>query len=172
MKKREIPGFEGLYTISDEGQVWSIRKNQPVSIWLNRTGYSMVTVWKNCKRKHFALHTLLLTVFVGERPSPKHQGCHDNGNKADNRLNNLRWDTVRANHLDKKAHGTFQEGEKHGRHKFTDEQVLEMRASEETHTYWARKFGVTPEAVAYARNIGWKHLNATEATRRAEARNV
>lgn len=47
------------------------------------------------------IHKLVLEAFVGERPSGM-QACHGNGDKTDNRLVNLRWDTVKANHRDKK----------------------------------------------------------------------
>jgi hypothetical protein len=47
------------------------------------------------------------------------------------------------------------------RYKLTPAQILEMRNSNETHVYWAKKFDVTPEAVAYARNKGWKSLERT-----------
>lgn len=46
------------------------------------------------------------------------------------------------------------------RTKLTVAQVLEIRASKETHAYWARKFNMKPESIAYARNVGWKSLRA------------
>lgn len=38
--------------------------------------------------------------------------CHNNGDCTDNRLLNLRWDTVSANHLDKVIHGTHNHAKK------------------------------------------------------------
>lgn len=157
---RDVPGFEGRYRVTEDGEVWSLGKRQPHGVWTTQKGYPCVTLWNGEGLKHIPMHTLLLTVFVGPRPSPAHQGCHNNGVKTDHRLSNLRWDTVKNNHLDKKAHGTEQVGENHGSHKLTAAQVFEMRASSETHVYWAKKFNVDPMTVAYARNnTNWRHLN-------------
>lgn len=49
--------------------------------------------------------TLVLAAFVGPRPSPKHDACHNDGNHLDNRLGNLRWDTRSENMLDVIRHG-------------------------------------------------------------------
>lgn len=35
--------------------------------------------------------------------------------------------------------------------------------------YWAKQFNVTPEAIAYAKNIGWRSL---ESSARAEGRST
>lgn len=41
----------------------------------------------------------------------------------------LRWRTYRANHMEKRQHGTFQEGEKHGRAKLTKHDIRDIRAA-------------------------------------------
>ena len=41
------------------------------------------------------------------------QCCHNDGNKHNNKLSNLRWDTATANQLDKNKHGTSNKGTKH-----------------------------------------------------------
>lgn len=42
-------------------------------------GHVWVVLRINKKSKHFFLHTLMLTEFVGPRPSPIHQGAHNDG---------------------------------------------------------------------------------------------
>lgn len=56
-----------------------------------------------------------------------HEACHNNGNRSDNRLENLRWDTAKENQKDRDLHGTGQQGENGPNAKLSNEQVLEMR---------------------------------------------
>ena len=52
------------------------------------------------------VHRAVLNEFVG--PCPKDmETCHADGDKENNRLENLRYDTHRNNELDKINHGTF-----------------------------------------------------------------
>ncbi len=54
--------------------------------------------------------------------------AHQDGNKFNNRSDNLKWLSVRDNHLQKINHGTDNHGEKHPFAKFTWVQIREMRA--------------------------------------------
>lgn len=78
------------------------------------------------KRQHADVQCLVLEAFVGPRP-PGLQACHADGNKHNNRLSNLRWDTPSANTLDKWDHGVMPAGESHGRAKLRIEDVREIR---------------------------------------------
>lgn len=57
------------------------------------------------------IHVAVLETFVGLRPGADYQACHNNGKPTDNRLSNLRWDTIQANADDRKIHGTVTMGE-------------------------------------------------------------
>lgn len=48
-----------------------------------------------------AVHLYVLETFVGPRPEGM-QACHGDGDPANNRLSNLRWDTCSNNNLDKR----------------------------------------------------------------------
>jgi hypothetical protein len=70
----------------------------------HNAGYKKVSLYDvNQKRYTFLIHRLVLEAFVGKRPE-KMDGCHNNGDKTDNRLVNLRWDTRRNNNLDAVLH--------------------------------------------------------------------
>jgi hypothetical protein len=56
-------------------------------------GYPLVTL---CNRKRYYVHALVLEAFVGPRPAG-HETNHINGNKADNRLENLEWVSTSEN---------------------------------------------------------------------------
>ena len=63
--------------------------------------------------KSVRVHRLVLTTFKG--PCPKgYEGCHNDGDKSNNHLSNIRWDTRANNLLDKIDHGTDNRGERCG----------------------------------------------------------
>lgn len=66
----------------------------------------------------------------GEPPNESAQACHSCGKGHEACVNprHLRWDTVSANHADKRSHGTATVGDRHGRSKLTSEQVELIRA--------------------------------------------
>lgn len=51
------------------------------------------------------IHRLVLAAFVGAPPEGL-IGCHNDGNKLNNHVSNLRWDTYSSNMLDAVKHGT------------------------------------------------------------------
>jgi predicted XRE-type DNA-binding protein len=67
------------------------------SFWNNR--YASAILYKDKKYYAKSIHSLVLTAFVCERPTLKHHCNHINGNKRDNRLENLEWVTPRENNL-------------------------------------------------------------------------
>ena len=67
----------------------------------------------------------MLEAFVGPRPA-EHEGCHNDGNPANNHLNNLRWDTHTGNMADTKTHGTRPRGSRQGGSKLIELDVLEI----------------------------------------------
>ena len=56
----------------------------------------------------YLVHRLVLLAFVGE-PQDKYVGCHNDGDKMNNDISNLRWDTQSGNLRDRVAHGTMPE---------------------------------------------------------------
>lgn len=109
---RPVVGYEGLYSVSDQGRVWSVPRIDALGRFrggrflTTKSGdpYTQVTLSRDGKWRSLNVHTLVLTAFVGPRPAGM-QGCHGNGDPRDNRLENLRWDTPRANNFDTVAHG-------------------------------------------------------------------
>ena len=55
----------------------------------------------------YNLHALVAREFLPPRPSPQSELRHLNGNRFDNRANNLAWGTHAENMADAKAHGTI-----------------------------------------------------------------
>lgn len=97
-KWKPVVGFEGLYEVSDEGRVRSLKfsKVKILKPGINSTGYLQVSLWKNGKMKVFTVHYLVVTTFKGPIP-PGMQVNHVNENKLDNRLENLEVVTAKEN---------------------------------------------------------------------------
>ena len=107
-RPRQIPGFVDYY-ITDRGNVWSVPRCGRRGRWLRQTRdkkgkYLNVTLCRMGTWNRRRIHRLVLETFVG--PCPENmEGCHNNGDPTDNRLENLRWDTRSGNVRDTVAHG-------------------------------------------------------------------
>lgn len=108
-----VPGYEGLYEVSDEGRVRSLDKiNARGRRWKGRIltpaymprGYRTVSMWRDGKQKTALVHRLVLFAFAGPQPDGM-EALHGNGNPNDNRAVNLRWGTHSENQRDQIAHG-------------------------------------------------------------------
>lgn len=120
--ERDVVGYEGLYRVSDRGEVWSAL-NGWLALSRDKRGYPRIGLHRNGVRKMARVHVLVLEAFVGPRPDGL-EGRHKNGDHTDNRLENLEWGTHSENMLDAVDHGTHADARKtHCKydHEFTPE---------------------------------------------------
>lgn len=106
---KDIPGFPN-YAVSRDGRVWSNPRRRTKGGWVRPglvNGYFQIGLCTGDKRHpriHKFAHNIVLETFIG--PRPKGMECrHLNGNKQDNRLENLCWGTHAENEKDKVRHG-------------------------------------------------------------------
>lgn len=127
-KWKPISGYEDLYAISNLGRVKSLPKSRSsVNILKqqNLRGYRRICLRKNGKPKSLQVHRLVLETFAGACPIG-FEASHLNGNRADNRISNLVWESRKQNHLRKHEHGTAQNGERHSQCKLKESQIKEI----------------------------------------------
>jgi hypothetical protein len=95
-------------------------------------GYGKLTVNGRSVRAHRHVCELV----KGVAPSAEHQAAHScgKGHLACVNPKHLRWDTQKGNFADKKLHGTQCQGETHGKSRFTEAEVREIRVLRRTLT--------------------------------------
>ena len=93
---RDINGYEGLYMISDKGNVRSLITNKTMILRVNRAGYLQVCLCKKGTKKWFLVHRLVAEAFVD---NPNNYPCvnHINEDKTNNNASNLEWCTYKYN---------------------------------------------------------------------------
>ena len=147
---KPVLGLEEFYEVSDLGNVRSfVRKGKTqfgvreyggkvVKPFISSTGYPAINLTKKGYRKQYLLHRIVLETFIGQ-PSKGMEGCHNDGNKENCKLSNLRWDTRKNNHKDQKLHGTKQKIGK----KINEEIALEIKELNEKLTIISKKYNLS-----------------------------
>lgn len=122
---RVIPEFSCKYEASNLGRVRNRRTGLVLKQRLNPRRYPVVEL-SDGKSRECMVHRLMLSAFHGPAPEGQ-EGCHGNGIKTDNRIENLRWDTHSSNCEDLVRHGTHRSVRKtecdHG-HAFTPQNTI------------------------------------------------
>jgi AraC-like DNA-binding protein len=174
-----VPGYEGFYVVSDQGRVASLRHSDGPraapyvlrpSMWCGRPTVNL-SGGRPVRRASVA--RLVLEAFVG--PCPKGmECCHANDVPTDNRLENLRWDTRRANVLDAYRNGRHERGERRHNARLREADIAPLRAAfggGESSTSIAARLGVSPRTVRdAATGRTWSHLPGATCAPKPEPR--
>ena len=166
---KPIPGCPG-YEVSDQGQVKSLKRKTPRILKPGHVnGYQFVDLSINGKSNVIRVAYLVLLAFVGPRPDGL-VVCHENGIKDDDRLENLRYDTQKANMKDaiKNNDGVVPQSS------LTKEQVLQAQKllEQKTISEVAQELGKNRGIIAsISAGRAYKHLTGdakirTKATRK------
>jgi hypothetical protein len=89
--------FDNKYSVSDEGKVFSLKgKKKELKGKITRSGYRIVLISHNGKRKYLLVHRLVASFFVPNSENKKTVN-HIDGNKLNNNKLNLEWATYVEN---------------------------------------------------------------------------
>ena len=155
---REIDGYNGRYQVSNLGRVKSFFDKEPRIFKANKVteGYLRVALRKNSMAKNHFVHRLVAQAFI-PNPENKPQVNHIDGDKTNNRVENLEWMTSEENinHAFKLGLSKIPKGSKNPNARFTAEQVREIRNTYIKGSYTfgvsalARKFKASEETIRY-----------------------
>lgn len=108
---KDVPGFEGCYQASDLGRIKSLKRiviskrgvamPKPELIRkgsITKQKYIEMRLSKNGVKKNYKVHRLILSAFCPNN-DPSLECNHKDGNKQNNKLENLEWVTPSQNSL-------------------------------------------------------------------------
>lgn len=111
---KDIPGYEGIYQASTYGRIRSIEGKTTQSTWhgerrwkervlkpkgcadYRKIGYR-VSLWKDKKPRDFLVARLVATTYLGDNIETSLTVNHKDGDRLNNRIENLEWLTVAGN---------------------------------------------------------------------------
>ena len=120
---RPVVGYEQFYEVSNLGRVRSLPRTVTIrgggtsrrdgrirKLTTHPRGHLIVSLRAPGQKMFCAkVHRLVLEAFVGPCPDGM-ECCHNNGDPADNRVENLRWGTHTENIHDRRRHHTNRNG--------------------------------------------------------------
>lgn len=152
----EINGWNSRYWINSDGAIYNYNIGNFMVTNKNQGGYFVIGFCLGGKRKNFLVHRLVAEYFL-----PKVEGKnfinHKDGNRENNKVENLEWCTHQENinHAIKMGlidHSAITEKQKNNgkrlglsRRKYSDEQIKEFRKMKSkgfTISFVAKRFGV------------------------------
>lgn len=93
---KPVKGYEGLYSISNYGGLYSHPKNHKPGKWIRQCNrvyrYIRLGLWKNRSCTWFSMHRMVAEAFL-PNPGNKSSVNHIDGNKTNCRADNLQWVT-------------------------------------------------------------------------------
>lgn len=140
---KDVVGYEGLYKVSNFGNVYSVRSDKQLKQGNNR-GYLFVVLCTDGKQKLFKVHRLVAISFLTNTDN-KPQVNHIDEDKTNNRLDNLEWVTAKEN---------TNYGSRNKRAAKSNSKKIKVIYQDNTYEYWdstsefAREFGIAHQHVS------------------------
>lgn len=149
---KDIKGYEGLYAVSNEGQVKSLRTGKIHKERLTFDGYVKATLTVNYKAKDYRVHRLVAEAFIPNIDN-KETVNHKDGVKTNNNVNNLEWATRSEQNIHSYKHNLKKpmKGSSNPSAKLTEDEVRSIRKD---YVKGSREYGTVALGRKYGVNAG------------------
>lgn len=125
---KPVVGFgAGRYEVSADGRVWLVGQKRLIQPHIVADYFSVGLYEPGRGSKHGLIHRLVALAFIGPQPHPGWHVCHNDGDRTNNHVSNLRWDSPAGNGRDASKHGDSPWGERSGRTRLFRDQVWKIR---------------------------------------------
>lgn len=149
------------YYVRDDGTIYSARTNKVLSPQLDKDGYQKVQMMSTDGKRHrYSVHRLILENFNPVEGMENLQVNHIDGNKENNKLENLEWTTCKENiqhAIDNNLRAKI-----NGAAKLTIEQVKEIFVRShrgEKNVDLGREYNLHPDSIGKIKNQKlWKQI--------------
>ncbi|MBK7822925.1 MAG: HNH endonuclease [Tessaracoccus sp.] len=182
---KPVLGWEGYYSVSNMGRVkrdaGSPRCKTDRLLLPRMTNYNYLVfapVRKGTTQKAMCVHRAVLESFIGPAPTELHQGNHKNGNKIDNRAENLEWVTRSENIAHAYRTGLHRRyaGSNASAAKLNEEQVAEILrkiAAREYRRDIAVEFGISTKMIdEIVQGNHWRHVPRPDMSMKRMGRHI
>ena len=95
---RDVAGYEGLYQVSSFGMVKSLVRKKVLPVHNTSNGYFQVHLYREGKAKYAYVHRLVADAFCTHGNQLQNEVNHVDGDRRNNRADNLEWCTRSENH--------------------------------------------------------------------------
>ena len=147
---KDVKGFDGIYQVSNLGNIRSVKLMKPRPIW---NGYMQISFYKDGIEYHRLVHRVVAEAFL-ENSENLPQVNHKDENKKNNRADNLEWCTRNYN----KNYGTGNKRSAEKRSKRVLQFTLDWELIEEH-----------PSLISIERNLGYDHSTIAKCCNRKKA---
>lgn len=94
MIMKDVVGYEGLYMVREDGEIWGVKRKKFLAQRYDKHGYKRINLHKDGKMKTHYIHTLVAEAFI-PNPEGKPTVNHNDENKENNNWTNLSWMTMK-----------------------------------------------------------------------------
>ena len=160
---KPVKNFEQRFEISNFGRLLSIngkfRGRTILKLHIDTFGYYSTTLRMKPLKRRLRVHTLVAETFI-DKSNPTLWVNHKDGNKLNNRVDNLEWCTPAENCKHAVENGLMNiKGSKHPNAKLSEDDVLQIRSSFLSVAELSELYNIGKRHIRDILNkVNWKHI--------------